>query len=59
MPKTESKQQLGLRGEDLTCAELERQGIQVLERNWRCRLGESSCFNAVPTLRSSEGEHRN
>jgi putative endonuclease len=40
MPKTGSKQQLGVRGEDLTCAELQRQGMQVLERNWRCRLGE-------------------
>ena len=40
MPKTESKQQLGVRGEDLACAELQRQGMQVLERNWRCRLGE-------------------
>jgi putative endonuclease len=40
MPKTDSKQQLGVRGEDLACAELERQGMQVLERNWRCRLGE-------------------
>ena len=40
MPKTRSKQQLGVRGEDLACAELERQGLQVLERNWRCRMGE-------------------
>jgi putative endonuclease len=40
MPETESKQQLGVRGEDLACAELQRQGMQVLERNWRCRLGE-------------------
>jgi putative endonuclease len=40
MPKMESKRQLGVRGEDLACAELERQGMQVLERNWRCRLGE-------------------
>jgi putative endonuclease len=40
MPKTQSKQQLGVRGEDLACAELQRQGMQVLERNWRCRLGE-------------------
>ena len=31
MPKTESKQQLGVRGEDLACAELQRQGMQVLE----------------------------
>jgi putative endonuclease len=40
MPRMESKQQLGVRGEDLACAELERQGLQVLDRNWRCRLGE-------------------
>ena len=40
MPQARSKQQLGVRGEDLACAELERQGLQVLERNWRCRLGE-------------------
>ena len=40
MPRTESKQELGVRGEDLACAELQRQGMQVLERNWRCRLGE-------------------
>jgi putative endonuclease len=40
MPAAESKKQLGVRGEDLACAELERQGMQVLERNWRCRLGE-------------------
>ena len=40
MPRTESKQQLGARGEDLACAELQRQGMQILERNWRCRLGE-------------------
>jgi len=31
MPKTESKQQLGVRGEDLACAELQRQGMQVLK----------------------------
>jgi putative endonuclease len=40
MAATESKKQIGVRGEDLACAELERQGMQVLERNWRCRLGE-------------------
>ena len=38
MPKTESKQQLGVRGEDLACAELQRQGIQVLEPT-----SESAC----------------
>ena len=40
MVATESKKQIGVRGEDLACAELERQGMRVLERNWRCRLGE-------------------
>ena len=40
MPRTGSKQQVGRRGEDLACAELERQGLEVVERNWRCALGE-------------------
>jgi putative endonuclease len=40
MAAAESKKQIGVRGEDMACAELERQGMQVLERNWRCRLGE-------------------
>ena len=31
---------LGVRGEDLAVAELERDGLVVLERNWRCRAGE-------------------
>ena len=35
-----SKNQIGVRGEELACAELEQQGLQVIERNWRCRLGE-------------------
>ncbi len=34
------RQALGARGEDLAVAELRRQGMEVLERNWRCRLGE-------------------
>lgn len=40
MVRTESRQQVGRRGEDLACAELERQGLAVLARNWRCRWGE-------------------
>jgi putative endonuclease len=40
MVRTESKQQVGARGEDLACAELQRLGCQILARNWRCRLGE-------------------
>lgn len=35
------RQAVGRRGEDLAVAELERQGMEVLARNWRCgRLGE-------------------
>ncbi|GAA3579813.1 hypothetical protein GCM10022197_41790 [Microlunatus spumicola] len=35
------RQVIGRRGEDLAVAELERQGMEVLARNWRCgRLGE-------------------
>jgi putative endonuclease len=35
-----SRQALGTRGEDLAAAELERQGMVILDRNWRCRTGE-------------------
>jgi putative endonuclease len=34
------RQRVGVRGEDLAVAELSRQGMQILARNWRCRLGE-------------------
>jgi putative endonuclease len=34
------RQEIGARGEDLAVAELERQGMQVIARNWRCPLGE-------------------
>ena len=40
MVGTDSRQEIGRRGEDLACAELERQGLEVLDRNWRCPLGE-------------------
>jgi putative endonuclease len=40
MPARERKKRLGVRCEDFACAELERQGMQILERNWRCRLAE-------------------
>ena len=35
-----ARQALGVRGEELAVAELRRQGMEVLERNWRCRAGE-------------------
>ncbi|HET9873102.1 MAG TPA: YraN family protein [Propionibacteriaceae bacterium] len=35
-----SPQQVGALGEDLAVAELKRQGLEVLARNWRCPIGE-------------------
>jgi putative endonuclease len=35
-----AKDVLGRRGEDLAARYLEQQGLVVLSRNWRCRLGE-------------------
>jgi putative endonuclease len=35
-----AKDVLGRRGEDLAAQYLERQGLVVLSRNWRCRHGE-------------------
>lgn len=35
-----NRQEVGQRGEELAAAELERQGLTVLARNWRCRHGE-------------------
>ncbi len=37
---TFQRQQLGLRGEDLARAELERLGYQILDRRYRSRFGE-------------------
>lgn len=35
-----SRAALGRRGEDLAAEHLRRQGLVILERNWRCREGE-------------------
>ncbi len=35
-----AKDVLGRRGEDLAVQFLEQQGLVVLSRNWRCRVGE-------------------
>jgi len=48
MPRTGFRQQVGRRGEDLACAELVRQGMEVLDRNWRCALGEIDIVAAEP-----------
>ncbi|MEI7813860.1 MAG: YraN family protein [Coriobacteriia bacterium] len=37
---TEKSQRLGERGEEAAAAYLERIGITVVERNWRCQHGE-------------------
>ena len=37
---TERSQRLGERGEDAAAAYLERIGVNVVERNWRCQHGE-------------------
>lgn len=34
------KDDLGRLGEDLAAAELERAGLQIVARNWRCAAGE-------------------
>jgi putative endonuclease len=35
-----AKDALGRRGEDIAAQFLEAQGLEVIERNWRCDLGE-------------------
>ena len=32
---------LGQRGEDAACEYLERRGLKILERNWKCGYGEA------------------
>lgn len=49
----QTRQQVGRRGEDLACAELERQGLDVLARNWRCPRGE---IDIIAADRSGRGD---
>ncbi len=37
---TQSKKRIGDRGEDAAAAYLERAGMTIVERNWRCKSGE-------------------
>jgi len=37
---TDRRQMLGMSGEDLACAELQRRGYAIVERRYRTRLGE-------------------
>ncbi|MCL1879859.1 MAG: YraN family protein [Actinomycetia bacterium] len=32
---------LGRRGEEFACSYLQREGLKILERNWRCDIGEA------------------
>ena len=38
---TAQRKQLGKKGEDIACMYLESQGLEVIERNWRCQSGEA------------------
>ena len=35
-----TRNEIGAAGEDLAALELERQGLEILDRNWFCRWGE-------------------
>ena len=37
----EKRRRMGQRGEDLACDFLVRQGMKILDRNWRCGYGEA------------------
>jgi putative endonuclease len=38
---TKQRKRLGSQGEDIACAFLERSGVKIIERNWRCQAGEA------------------
>ena len=38
---TKERKALGGRGEDIACLFLERKGIKIVERNWKCQAGEA------------------
>ncbi len=47
---TDRRGQLGREGELLACERLAEAGLQVVARNWRCRLGEIDVIAAGPGL---------
>lgn len=47
---TKARQSLGAAGEQAACEHLAQQGLTVLERNFRCRLGEIDII-------ARDGEH--
>lgn len=47
----DSRQALGMSGEDLACAELQRRGYAIVERRYRTRFGEIDIIaNDGPTV---------
>jgi putative endonuclease len=38
---TRQRKQLGNQGEDLACTYLLSQGVEIIERNWKCQAGEA------------------
>ncbi len=46
-----AKDELGRRGEDVAVAALERAGLVVLDRNWRCSEGELDIVATDPSQR--------
>ncbi|MDF3051021.1 MAG: hypothetical protein K0R87_2659 [Pseudonocardia sp.] len=51
-----AKDELGRRGEDEAVRYLERRGLVVLSRNWRCRDGELDVV-ATDATRSTVSSH--
>ncbi len=40
VPRTPTRAEIGALGEKLAVAHLQDDGLQILDRNWRCRYGE-------------------
>lgn len=52
MTRTESRAEIGARGEQLAVDYLGRLGLRVLARNWRCRYGELDVIAADDAARA-------
>ncbi len=48
-----TRAEVGRLGEDLAVEHLRAQGMRVIERNWRCALGELDAVAAEQTLRGT------
>ena len=52
MTRTQSRAEIGAMGEQLAVDYLERLGLRVLARNWRCRYGELDVIAADDNARA-------